>query len=154
MDITCEFLYKLFLTVVGVALFSFIDKARWMVAIGSCLCGATAFVISEILSIRLGNGFITYYISATITCLLAEVGARVIRAPVTVILLPAIIPLVPGALLYSAMKAAMNGDPLWYSEYGAEATRATAGIGIAIVSVSAIARAVCGAIMRFLKHKK
>ena len=63
--------------------------------------------------------------------------------PVTVILLPAIIPLVPGALLYSAMMAVLQGEE-WYSEYGREALLAALGIGVAIVSTSLTSRALYG----------
>ena len=148
-------MYKTFLTVVGVALFARIDRAKNSVTLASCICGITAFVISEILIHWLGSGFIMYFISAAVVCFLAEIGARLIRVPVTVILLPAIIPLVPGSLLYSTMKALMSGNVLWYSDYGKEAIGATAGIGVAIVFVSATARVIYGVCSRIIvKYKK
>ena len=150
-------IYKLVLTVIGVALFSYIDNARGSVTVASCICGLTAYCVSELLTAWIGSGFIMYFISASVTCFLAEIGARIMRVPVTVILLPAIIPLVPGALLYSAVRSLMLGSSEWYTEYGNEAFRATAGIGAAIVSVSALARVGCSLIYRIravIKTKK
>ena len=137
---TLVFLYKLLLTVIGVALFSYIDRARGKVTVVSCIGGLVAFTVSEWLTYYIGSGFLAYFVAAYVTCFVAEVGARVLRVPVTVILLPSIIPLVPGSLLYSTVRALMRGNERWYIEYGAEAVQAITGIGIAIVSVSAIAR--------------
>ena len=131
---------KLILTVIGIALFSYIDNAKPLVNVASCICGVSAFFVSELTTPWLGNGFAMYFISATVTCFLAETGARIMRVPVTVLLLPAIIPLVPGAILYNAVRALMLGQEEWYTAYGSEALRATAGIGSAIVTVSAIVR--------------
>ena len=132
--------YNFILTVLGTALFAYLDGVRRSVVLASIICGATAFISSELLSPFLGNGFVMYFIASSITCFLGEIGARLMRVPTTVILLPAIIPLVPGSLLYSSMKSLMSGEVNWYAEYGNEALRATAGIGLAIVSASAIAR--------------
>ena len=151
------FAYKLTLTVIGVALFSYIDNSRGAVTVASCVCGLSAFSVSELLTSSIGNGFGNYFISAALTCLLAEIGARIMRVPVTVISLPAIIPLVPGALLYSAVRGLMLGNGKWYTEYGREALSATAGIGVAIVSVSALVRVGYSSIYRIflrIKHNK
>ena len=151
------FAYKLILTVIGVALFSYIDNSRGAVTVASCVCGLSAFSVSELLIASIGNGFGNYFISAALTCLLAEIGARIMCTPVTVILLPAIIPLVPGALLYGAVRGLMLGSGEWYTEYGREALSAIAGIGAAIVSVSAFARVVYSLVYRVflrIKHNK
>ena len=144
-----EFAFKLILTVIGVALFAYTDRARRPVTVASCICGATAFTVSELLSLWMGNGFIMYFISASVTCFMAEIGARIMRVPVTVILLPAIIPLVPGALLYNTMRAITSGNGNWYTEYGGEALKSTAGIGCAIVFASAVARMGYGSVYKF-----
>ena len=149
-----DFIIKLLLTALGVGLFAFIDKARLGVIIVSCACGAGTFVISEILLHFYGNGFVMYFLSASFVCICAESGARIMRVPTTVILLPAIIPLVPGSLLYGAMAALMRGDKNWYEAYGREALNATAGIGIAIVLIAALARPVYSVGMDMVKKRK
>ena len=60
------FLYRLVLTVIGVGLFSYIDRARRNITFASCLCGGIAFTVSEALSPIYGSGFIMYFISAVI----------------------------------------------------------------------------------------
>jgi len=149
-----KFIYDFILTATGVALFSYIDNARWSVTTASVICGVATFTLSEQLTQSLGGGFIMYFLSATLTCFLSEIGARLLCVPATVILLPAIIPLVPGSLLYSAMKGLIIGDALWYSNYGKEALNATAGIGVAIVSVSAGVRLVYEIKTRLLLNRK
>ena len=144
-------IYRLVLTVFGVWLFALIDNAPGRVIVASCICGAVTFAVSEILAVNHGNGFIIYLISACVTCGMSELGARIMCVPVTVILLPAIIPLVPGALLYSAMKALLQGEGEWYYEYGKEAIAAAAGIGVAIVVISLVSKAFYGFKKRFIK---
>ncbi|MBR2459806.1 MAG: threonine/serine exporter family protein [Clostridia bacterium] len=129
--------YRFALTVMGVLLFALLDRARTRVVIAACICGAVTFVVGDILETMWGAGFVSYFFSASVTCVCSELGARVLKVPATVILLPAIIPLVPGSLLYSTMRALMAGNAEWYSDYGSEALSATCGIGIAIVSTSA-----------------
>ena len=144
-------IYKLVLTVLGVWLFALIDNAAGRVIVASCICGAATFLVSEILAVNYGNGFMIYFISACVTCGMSEIGARIMCVPVTVILLPAIIPLVPGALLYSTMKALLQGEGEWYYEYGKEAIVAAAGIGVAIVSISLVSKAFYGFKKKILK---
>ena len=136
--------YRLVLTVIGVSLFAVLDNASGRVIIASCICGASTFIVSEMASMNYDNNFLIYFISAILTCGMSEVGARIMRTPVTVILLPAIIPLVPGSLLYSAIKALLQGSETWYSEYGSEAVAAVSGIGVAIVAVSGVSRTLVG----------
>lgn len=147
-------MYNFILTVMGTALFAYLDGVRRSVVWASIICGATAFIVSEMLTPVLGNGFLMYFISSALTCFLGELGARLMRVPVTVILLPAIIPLVPGALLYSSMRSLMSGEAHWYTKYGNEALRATAGIGLAIVSASAVARLIHSFIGSVMNKKR
>lgn len=135
-----DYLYMLTLTVVGVGLFAFLDKARGAVIIASCLCGALTFTVSEIVTPFLGGSFWAYLISAGVNCVFSEFGARLMKLPVTVIMLPAIIPLVPGSLLYRAVRTWLTGGDDWYSSYGAEAIAASLGIAVAISAVSAVFR--------------
>lgn len=128
------------LTVLGVGLFAFLDRARPRIIIASCLCGALTFTVSELITPLLGNGFLTYLISASVTCAFSELGARLMKTPVTVISLPAIIPLVPGSLLYRTVRALIMSEAEHFQIYGTEALNATAGIAVAIATVSAVAR--------------
>ena len=134
------FIYKLVLTVVGVALFALQDRARGRVTVAACVCGALTFTCNEMFNRIFGTGFVCYLLSALITCIFSEICARVMKVPTTVILLPAVIPLVPGALLYNSVRGLMTHDGEWYLKYGREALNATAGIAVAAVTASAAAR--------------
>ncbi len=57
-------------------------------------------------------------VSAAAVALMAEGGARWMKVPVPLFLLPAIIPMVPGSLLYSAMLSLIRRDNEAARAYG------------------------------------
>lgn len=68
----------------------------------------------------------------------AEIMARVIKAPSTVFLTPAILPLVPGGAVYSTMVALVDGDRAGFAEYGSLTLRVAVGIAAGIITASII----------------
>jgi uncharacterized membrane protein YjjB (DUF3815 family) len=66
--------------------------------------------------------------------LLAEIFARMFKAPATVFLITGIIPLVPGGGLYYTMDALIDGNMALFAEKGIEA----AGIAGAIAAGSSL----------------
>ncbi len=57
-----------------------------------------------ICTLFLGNEFAAYFLATIATALYAEMMARILKAPATVFLVPSIIPLVPGSLMYYSME--------------------------------------------------
>lgn len=53
--------------------------------------------------------FLSCMISAAVTALYAETAARRKKAPVTIFLIPSVLPLIPGSNLYYAMSAMVQG---------------------------------------------
>ncbi|MDE7322138.1 MAG: threonine/serine exporter family protein [Lachnospiraceae bacterium] len=75
-------------------------------------------------------------IPAAVATLYAEVLARIVKAPATVFLIPAIIPLVPGGRLYYTMSAIVDANADGAKLYARETLIIALGIAVGIVIVS------------------
>ena len=64
------------------------------------------------------NPYFCGFISTVLTTLYAEVMARIVKTPVTVFLVSATIPLIPGAALYRAMNCLMHRNYAGFSKEG------------------------------------
>ena len=64
------------------------------------------------------NPYFCGFISTVLTTLYAEVMARMVKTPVTVFLVSATIPLIPGAALYRAMNCLMHRNYAGFSKEG------------------------------------
>ena len=70
--------------------------------------------------------------------LYAEVIARIVKAPTTVFLIPAVIPLTPGGTLYYTMSAIVEGDMVKAQQHGEITLLVALGIAVGIVFISVI----------------
>lgn len=77
-------------------------------------------------------------IPSVIGTLYAEIIARVVKAPATVFLIPAVIPLTPGGNLYYTMSAIVEGDMYQAQQQGELTLLVALGIAVGIVFVSVI----------------
>lgn len=75
-------------------------------------------------------------IPAAASTLYAEALARLVKAPATVFLIPAVIPLVPGGRLYYTMSAIVDGEMVMARIYARETIVIALGIAVGIVVVS------------------
>ncbi len=64
------------------------------------------------------NPYFCGFIATVLTTLYAEIMARVLKTPVTVFLVSATIPLIPGASLYRAMNCLMHRNYAGFSKEG------------------------------------
>ena len=77
-------------------------------------------------------------IPAAVATLYAELMARFVKAPATVFLLPAVIPLAPGGKLYYTMRAIVGKEEQQASILGHQTAEIALGIAIGIVLVSLV----------------
>lgn len=84
------------------------------------------------------DAFFQNLFPAIVATLYAEIVARIAKAPSTVFLIPAIIPLTPGSLLYYTMQAVVDGNDALSKELGEETVMVALGIAFGIVFISAI----------------
>lgn len=83
---------------------------------------------------------VCYFIAAAIVAVYAEVFARVLKTPATNVLIPALLPMIPGGGLYYTMRFAISEDwQSFFSRGGATLAIALA-IALGIISVSTVTR--------------
>jgi uncharacterized membrane protein YjjB (DUF3815 family) len=96
-----------------------------------------------------GGDLVQYCMASAAITLFAEVMARIQRAPVTIYLVPALIPLVPGGLIYEAMLHALNGQNELFLSIGLHALTITGALTLGIVTVSSLMRLIYARKLRF-----
>lgn len=117
---------------------------RLKFVLASCFAGGAAWGI-YLLTANCSQ--MVRYLIATIACaLLAEIFARIFRAPATLFLLVGIIPMVPGGGLYYTMEALLNGDRVLCAELGIQTAAAATAIAVGVSLVSSLMRLIprCG----------
>ncbi len=134
-----EYLFKLILTLVSVSAFAMLDRAKTEVVFISSIGGALTYTAEYFLLSKSENIFLVYFLSAGVTCLFSEIMARVKKIPVTVIMLPGIIPLVPGSLIYYSMRGLLENDYGAYMSNLIEVLLSAGGIATAAALGGALA---------------
>ena len=87
-----------------------------------------------------------YLIATIVVSVLAELMARVLKAPATIFLIVGIIPLVPGGGLYYTMEALLSGDTALFTRTALETAACAGAIAVGVSMVSSLAR------LLFRKH--
>lgn len=107
------------------------NKIFYTVCGGIITCCASFFIssFSE-------NLFLKSMISAFIATAYSELMARLLKAPSTVFLLPSIIPLVPGSLLYYSMSCLVHQDTKGFYYYLGATIKTALGIAVGIIVIS------------------
>ena len=77
-----------------------------IVTLGGLLTWGAYLALNLVLDNEAGR----YFLAAVIATVYSELFARVCKTPTTSFLVPSIIPLIPGGLLYYTMQAAVGGD--------------------------------------------
>jgi len=135
----------------GIALIFNVEKR----VIGWVLLASFLCCVAYDTAMALGGGlFIASLIGSSVTTLYSYVMARVIKTPVTVMIIPGIIILVPGGMLYYTMLGAVSSDTAMFSKYGKEALLVASGLALGIIAVTAISRPINALLNRVLRDNK
>lgn len=90
----------------------------------------------------IGNTFIACFVAAAVAVIYCEICARVLKAPVTLFLVPSVIPSVPGSALFYTMSSIVKKDWTLTREFGMRtvefALGIAAGICLAVVVFSIV----------------
>lgn len=119
--------------------------------IASVLCCAVYEGIYE-----LGYGvFLPSFLASALAAAYSDFMAHKVKVPATVMIIPAIVPLVPGGGLYYTMLGAVSRDMAVFFEKGGAALSVAAGLAIGIIAVTAISRPLNAKIAEFnIKKRK
>ena len=114
-----------------------IEKRVFWWAVLCVFLAAIGFEVPRFFGVGL---FTSALISAAVAAAYADVMAHVLKVPATVMIIPGIIPAVPGGRLYYTMLAAVNSDMEGFYSEGKNVLLITAGLAIGIIGVTAISR--------------
>ena len=89
----------------------------------------------------------SFFIASIIFSIYSEVMARVLKTPVTTLIICALIPLVPGGGMYYTMVEAITGDIMKSLEIGIKTIASAGSLALGIILVSTITKTI-------IKNKK
>lgn len=96
------------------------------------------------------NLFLSNMAAAMLATLYAEITARLTKAPTTIYLIPAVIPLVPGGRLYYSMLGIVRSDFQSFAAFAKDTFFIALGIAVGIVIVTSVA----GYIFRIIRSMR
>ena len=135
-DLISPFLSALFATF-GFGLLYNIRGKNLAVA---AFCGAFAWMVYLAADSFTESMVIPYFISGMAIAVYSEISATLCRAPVTVFLIPGIIPLVPGLTIYRTMETCLFGDVQGFAQGLVNTLKIGAAISLGLILVSSIFR--------------
>ena len=100
-----------------------------------------------------GNVFVGALISALAVGSFADIMAHVLKTPTTILLIPGIVPMVPGGLLFNTMLSILDNDTNASREYGTRALLVALGLTVGIISATFIFRTFWSSV-RGIKNRK
>lgn len=130
-----------FLGSIGFAIF-FKMKGKQILLAG--VGGAIAWAVYLMCGEYIDGEFLPNFAAAIFVAVYAEIMARVNRAPTTIFLTAAAIPLIPGGSLYYTMAGLVNGDQLLFSTSGAKALTIALAISLGFTLVALINKYIRG----------
>ena len=106
--------------------------------------GAAAWIVYLLCQQQIEGYFVPYFIASIFVAVYAEIMARMNRAPATIFLTAAAVPLIPGGSLYYTMAGLVNGDQALFAESGASAVTIALAISLGFVVVAIITKYITG----------
>lgn len=93
-----------------------------------------------LVTIGQGSDLISYFLATIAISIYAEIMARCFKAPATIFLLAALMPMVPGGGIFYTMEHCINGDTAAFLETGLHTLAIAGSLAMGILVVSALAR--------------
>ena len=125
-------------------LFAVLYQNRWGVVGATSLVGALSWGLSLPAMDRPHGAVLADLLGALVAGLLSEMGARRLREPVSVLVVPAVIPFVPGYGAYQSMRAFLDGRFLLGWERASAVMLEAGALAVGLALATAIARSVRG----------
>ena len=72
--------------------------------------GAVFWAVYLVFLHFVNNEYLGFFVVAILITIYSEIWARILKTPATTVLMPTVIPLIPGGSLYYAMDAALRRD--------------------------------------------
>ncbi|WP_300385729.1 threonine/serine exporter family protein [Clostridium sp.] len=133
-------LFAFFSTLGFGILFNIKGKNLFYAALGGCLSWFFSVLF-------VNNGFSTtssFFLTSVIFSIYSEIFARILKTPVTTLVICALIPLVPGGGMYYTMYEAVTGNIMKSLELGIQTLANAGALAVGIILVSTITRILLG----------
>lgn len=129
-------------------LFNVRDKNLFFASLGGAL-GWLAYLISMNIN---SSVMLSTFIASLVISIYAEIFSRVLKNPVTMFLICALIPLAPGSGMYYTILAAVQGDIMQSLNKGIETLSVAGLIALGIITVSTLSRLIQR--INYIRHNK
>lgn len=120
--------------------FSLLYHIRGKNLLFASLCGAFAWAVYLLASNCFALGILSYLLAGAAAALYSEAAAFVLKSPVTVFLIPGIIPTVPGLAIYRTMENCLLGNVDGFLNSGIEAMKIGGAIALGLILASSLCR--------------
>ena len=122
---------------VGLVLMYNLEKKSMFFAVFGAMIACSIF---EFYVFYNGNVFVGALLSALAVAFYGDIMAHVLKTPTTVLLIPGIVPMVPGGLLFNTMLSVLDENRVNAGEYGKRALLIALGLTVGIISATFIFR--------------
>lgn len=133
-----EWKHQILLAFVGTLGFALVFNVRKRLifpsSFGGLLCWSVYLLCVRFFAM---NGFYSAFMASACAALYAELIARTMEAPATVIYIPSIVPLIPGSGLYYMMSAVVQRQWTDTMQYGMSTLQCVLGIGVGMSIICA-----------------
>jgi uncharacterized membrane protein YjjB (DUF3815 family) len=127
-------------------LFNVRGKRLWLIALASAMSW-----LGYVLCDYFGAGlFWAIFCGTTVAGMLSEILARVVKAPVLMLLVPILIPLIPGGTLYNMMSCLVRSHHEQFLRYARQLMEEAGAIALGIIVCASVMHIFTG----FQNHRK
>lgn len=123
-------------------------RRLWIPAVGGAVFWAVYLVFLHFVN----NEYLGFFVVAIMITIYSEIWARILKTPATTVLMPTVIPLIPGGSLYYAMDAALRHDMKEFLVKGQAAIGLAIALAAGIMIVTSLRKPI-EALVRVLKRK-
>ena len=120
--------------------FSLVFKSKSKLILVNSIGGAFIWLVYLMLFSNTDNIFISYLLAAIAAGIYSEITARIYKTPATTILIPTIVPMIPGASLYYTLRAFFKNDLNELMLNGGNTLKIATAIALGIIIVSAVVK--------------
>lgn len=126
--------------------FAILYNVRGWLLFYTSICGMIGKIVFDLL---VDEGLIIQFLIATmVMCIYAEIFARVCKAPVMVIIIVGILPIVPGAGVYNTIDSLLNSQMSNFYMYGINTLLSAGAMALGLILVSSLVR-----LLKMIKHQ-
>lgn len=137
-----KILIELSMSFIGAMGFAFVFNSKHQHLLFLGLGGVVSWASYIVAHLFLESVPLCYFIAAITATLYSEVFARVLKTPTTTVLIPALIPAIPGSMLYYTMLYLIKSDWQKFFTMGTDTLKVAAAIALGIASVSLVIKSI------------